>query len=144
MLISVTPDSAHLQEEDARDANRCGYTKHNPALPLYTLIDAARTLTQLEPVGYDRPVPILTSQAEVRLQSGSSLTRNDPTVEFINAGHLLGSSYARVRVGDKVILFGGDLGRYGRPVLPDPSPISEADYLRRRVDLRRPPARAGR
>jgi metallo-beta-lactamase family protein len=50
-------------------------------------------------------------------------------VEFINAGHLLGSSYARVRVGDKMILFGGDLGRYGRPVLPDPSPISEADYL---------------
>ncbi|OLC41162.1 MAG: hypothetical protein AUH43_25155 [Acidobacteria bacterium 13_1_40CM_65_14] len=136
----VLPDSAHLQEEDARDANRYGYTKHNPALPLYTSIDAARTLTQLQPVGYDRPVPILTSQAEVRLQSGSSqaevrlqsgssLTRNDPTVEFINAGHLLGSSYARVRVGDKVILFGGDLGRYGRPVLPDPSPISEADYL---------------
>jgi metallo-beta-lactamase family protein len=51
------------------------------------------------------------------------------TVEFINAGHLLGSSYARVRVGDKVILFGGDLGRYARPVLPDPSPIAEADYL---------------
>jgi len=68
----VLPDSAHLQEEDARDANRYGYTKHNPALPLYTSIDAARTLTQLQPVGYDRPVPILTSQAEVRLQSGSS------------------------------------------------------------------------
>ena len=51
------------------------------------------------------------------------------TVEFVNAGHLLGSAYARVRVGKKVILFGGDLGRYNRPVLPDPSPISEADYL---------------
>jgi metallo-beta-lactamase family protein len=50
-------------------------------------------------------------------------------VEFINAGHLLGSAYARIRVGDKVILFGGDLGRYGRPVLPDPSPVAEADYL---------------
>ena len=137
----VLPDSAHLQEEDARDANRYGYSKHSPALPLYTSIDAARTLTQLQPVGYDRPVPILSSRTEVGVKSDSSRsevgvksdstpTSNDsPTVEFINAGHFLGSSYARVRVGDKVILFGGDLGRYGRPVLPDPSPISEADYL---------------
>ena len=54
----VLPDSAHLQEEDARDANRYGYTKHSPALPLYTSIDAARTLTQLQPVGYDRPIPL--------------------------------------------------------------------------------------
>jgi len=121
----VLPDSAHLQEEDARDANRYGYTKHSPALPLYTSIDAARTLTQLQPVGYDRPIPIVTSLT----RHASSLTSHDLTVEFVNAGHLLGSAYARVRVGKKVILFGGDLGRYNRPVLPDPSPISEADYL---------------
>ena len=118
----VLPDSAKLQEEDARDANRYGYTKHSPALPLYTSIDAARTLTQLQPVGYDRPVPV----SDVSDVSDTGVT---PTVEFINAGHLLGSAYARVRVGDNVILFGGDLGRYGRPVLPDPSPIAEADYL---------------
>ena len=115
----VLPDSAKLQEEDARDANRYGYTKHSPALPLYTSIDAARTLTQLQPVGYDRPVPV----------SDVSDGSDTPTVEFVNAGHLLGSAYARVRVGDNVILFGGDLGRYNRPVLPDPSPIAEADYL---------------
>src|SRR5207247_5628237 len=76
----VLPDSAHLQEEDARDANRHGYGKHAPALPLYTSLDAARTLTQLQPVGYDRPVPVVPGV----------------DVEFINAGHLLGSSYARV------------------------------------------------
>src|SRR5207249_439844 len=50
-------------------------------------------------------------------------------VEFINAGHLLGSAYVRVRIGDKTIVFGGDLGRYGRPVLPDPTPVSTADVL---------------
>jgi metallo-beta-lactamase family protein len=110
----VLPDSAHLQEEDARDANRHGFTKHQPALPLYTSIDAARALSLLQPVGYDRPVP---------------LCGQTPTVEFINAGHLLGSAYARVRVDGKTILFGGDLGRYGRPVLPDPSPVAEADIL---------------
>ena len=51
------------------------------------------------------------------------------TVEFVNAG---ASARVRLRAGagrQKVILFGGDLGRYNRPVLPDPSPISEADYL---------------
>ena len=50
-------------------------------------------------------------------------------MEFVNAGHLLGSAYARVRVDDETILFGGDLGRYGRPVLPDPSPVADADIL---------------
>lgn len=109
----VLPDSARIQEEDARDANRQGYTKHAPALPLYTENDAARALMQLQPVGYERPVPVVPGVE----------------VDFVNAGHLLGSSYARVRVAGRTILFGGDLGRYGRPVLPDPSPIGEADIL---------------
>jgi metallo-beta-lactamase family protein len=50
-------------------------------------------------------------------------------VDFIHAGHLLGSAYARFRIGDKTILFGGDLGRYGRPVLPDPTSVAAADIL---------------
>ena len=122
----VLRDSAHIQEEDAREANRHGFTRHTPALPLYTSADAARALSQFQPVGYDRAVPVLdqvairsaSDQNQVAIRSRSDLT---PTVEFINAGHLLGSAYARVRVGGKTILFGGDLGRYGRPVLPDPT-----------------------
>ena len=123
----VLPDSARIQEEDAREANRRGFTKHSPALPLYTSNDAARALSQLQPVGYDREIP-LWGQTGVRMGVGPP---SDPieTVEFINAGHLLGSAYARVRVAGKTILFGGDLGRYGRPVLPDPMPVSEADVL---------------
>jgi metallo-beta-lactamase family protein len=109
----VLPDSAHIQEEDARQANKHHYSKHTPAEPLYTAIDAARALDQLQPVGYDRPMPVAPGVE----------------VDFINAGHLLGSAYARVRIGEKTILFGGDLGRYGRPVLPDPSPVAEADIL---------------
>jgi len=109
----VLPDSAHIQEEDARDANRQGYSKHHPALPLYTSNDAARALMQLQPVGFERPMPVA------------------PGVEldFIPAGHLLGSAYARIRCAGKTILFGGDLGRYNRPVLPDPAPVNEADIL---------------
>jgi metallo-beta-lactamase family protein len=109
----VLPDSAKIQEEDARRANRKGYTKHAPALPLYTSLDAARTLTRLQPVGYERPVPVVP----------------DVEVEFVNAGHLLGSAYARLHLGGKTILFGGDLGRYNRPILPDPKPVTEADAL---------------
>src|SRR5215470_6045158 len=109
----VLPDSAKIQEEDARRANRKGYTKHVPALPLYTSLDAARTLTRLQPVGYERPIPVVPGV----------------DVEFINAGHLLGSAYARVTFQEKTILFGGDLGRFGRPVLPDPVSIDRADVL---------------
>lgn len=129
----VLPDAARLQEEDAREANRHGYSKHTPALPLYTQADAARALTQLQPVGYERPVPAW-GQTPVASVSHTGRSRvaagsDPPTVEFVNAGHLLGSAYARLRIGDHTILFGGDLGRYGRPVLPDPSPVAEADIL---------------
>ena len=109
----VLPDSGRIQEDDAEQANRHGYSKHAPALPLYTENDAAHALTLLQPVGYERPMPVA----------------DGVEVDFINAGHLLGSAYARVRVGGQTILFGGDLGRFGRPVLPDPTMVEHADYL---------------
>jgi metallo-beta-lactamase family protein len=111
----VLEDAARLQEEDAERANRRRYTKHAPALPLFTEADAARAMRLLQPVGYERPMPVVPGI----------------TVEFINAGHLLGSAYARVVVAEtgKTILFGGDLGRYDRPVLPDPTPVDAADVL---------------
>ena len=111
----VLKDAARIQEEDAERANRKGYTKHRPAMPLFTEEDADRAMALLQPVGYDRPMPIAPGV----------------TAEFLNAGHLLGSAYARIRVQEpgRTLLFGGDLGRYGRPVLPDPSPVPEADLL---------------
>jgi metallo-beta-lactamase family protein len=109
----VLPDSGRIQEEDAENANRGRYSRHAPALPLYTEADAFRALSLFQPVGYDRPMP----------------AANDVEIDFINAGHLLGSAYVRLRTGGKTILFGGDLGRFGRPVLPDPTMVEEADYL---------------
>lgn len=111
----VLADAGRLQEEDAERANRKGYTKHKPALPLFTESDAARAVMLLQPVGYDRPVQVAPGVS----------------AEFLNAGHLLGSAFARVRIDkeNKTILFGGDLGRYGRPVLPDPTAVTEADVL---------------
>ncbi|WP_396626343.1 MBL fold metallo-hydrolase RNA specificity domain-containing protein [Luteitalea sp.] len=111
----VLPDAGRIQEEDARQANKHHYTKHTPAKPLFTEDDARRALTLLQPVGYGVPLPIVPGL----------------TAEFIRAGHLLGSSFIRVTQDEAphTILFGGDLGRYGRPVLPDPEPVDEADVL---------------
>ncbi len=110
----VLPDAARIAEEDARSANKHGYSKHQPALPLFTEVDAFRAISQLQPVGYRRPMPVA----------------DGVHVEFLNAGHLLGSSFVRMTLPDgRRILFGGDLGRYGRPVLPDPTPVAETDVL---------------
>src|SRR4249920_1103817 len=54
----VLADAAKLQEEDAERANRKGYTQHSPALPLFTIDDANRAMTLLQPVGYERPMPV--------------------------------------------------------------------------------------
>ena len=112
----VLPDAAHIQEEDAKFANKRGYSKHAPALPLYTEEDAAEALSRLKTAPYNTKIPV----------------SKDLEIEFINAGHLLGSSYVLLTRKNKSggrILFGGDLGRYSRPILPDPSPAVEADVL---------------
>src|SRR3954462_9438091 len=124
----VLPDAAKIQEEKTPDANRPATTRHNPALPLFTTNDAARALDRLQPVGYERPMPLVAGGGQTRVRPGSD-PGLAPTVEFLNAGHLLGSAYARIQVGERTLLFGGDLGRYGRPVLPDPSTVSAADIL---------------
>ena len=79
----VLPDAGRLAEEDAREANRQGYSRHKPALPLFTETDAFRALSNLQPVGFDRPVPVM------------------PGVEvtFVGSGHLLGSAFALMAIG---------------------------------------------
>jgi metallo-beta-lactamase family protein len=112
----VLPDAGRLAEEDAREANRHGYTKHNPALPLFTEADAFGVLGHLQPVGFDRPVPIT----------------DDVCVRFVNSGHLLGSAFAVLSLavnGGRQVVFSGDVGRYDRPIVPDPLPVDEADAL---------------
>jgi metallo-beta-lactamase family protein len=110
----VLPDSGRIQEEDARQANRHGYSKHSPAMPLYDEADAHRALTHFHPVSFHRQIEVA----------------DGVTVEFKGSGHLLGSAYVVTRLsGGKTILFGGDLGRYARPVLPDPEDAVHADVV---------------
>jgi metallo-beta-lactamase family protein len=112
----VLPDAGRIQEEDTRQANKHGYTRHHPALPLFTEDDARRALTHLQPVAYGVRVPVA----------------EGVEVEFLPAGHLLGSAFVRMTLAGEspgTILFGGDLGRYDRPILPDPTTVAEADIL---------------
>jgi metallo-beta-lactamase family protein len=109
----LLPDSGHLQEEDARLANRRGYSKHKPALPLYTAADAQAAVARLEPFPYDAPVPVL----------------DGVQVTFRRAGHILGSAFLDLRADGKRILFSGDLGRYGNALLADPEDAVASDAL---------------
>ncbi len=110
----VLADSGKIQEEDARQANRHGYSKHQPALPLYDEADAHRAFTHFHALEYNRQVEIAPGI----------------TVEFIPVGHLLGAAYVLTRLsGGRRILFGGDLGRYDRPVLRDPVAAVSADVM---------------
>jgi metallo-beta-lactamase family protein len=113
----LLPDSARIQEEDADFANRHGFSKHRPALPLYTTDDARAALELLEPVAYDTWIDV-GARARARFQG---------------AGHILGSASIEVRVDagrqEITVLFSGDIGRYGSPLHPDPEPRPPCDVL---------------
>jgi len=113
----LLPDSGRLQEEEARYANRKGYSKHAPnAAPLYSEDDALAALPRLSPLAYGD---------EREIASGVRL-------RFRRAGHILGSALVELTLqGPRPLrlLFSGDLGRYGAPILPDPEPGAAADAL---------------
>ena len=113
LLGVVLPDAAHLQEADAERANRHGYSKHRPALPLYTAADARAALALVAPRDYAQPFAV----------AGRA------TARFRRAGHILGSATIELEVGGIALAYSGDLGRYGRPLLPDPEPVPGADVL---------------
>ena len=110
-------DSGHLHEEDARWANKQGFSKHSPALPLYTLDDAAETLKLFSPIYYGE-----------HLEFGSNVR-----VKLKDAGHILGSSFVDIKTTangrSRKIFFCGDFGRPERPVLNDPAQAYNVDYL---------------
>lgn len=118
MLRIMLLDSARLHEEDAAYANRKGFSRHKPALPLYTERDVNKTLTLVRPVQYRR---------ELDLGRGFG-------ARFLNAGHILGSAMIELRVEEGVespmtVVFSGDLGRYHAPLHSDPDPLPECDTL---------------
>jgi len=113
LLGLLLPDTAHLMMEEAEFANRIGSSKHHPALPLFDIDDANRSLKLLRPVGYGE-----------RFELGPDLA-----FTYQTAGHILGSAITRFEIENRAVAFTGDLGRYGRPILKDPTPVATADTL---------------
>ncbi|NQW01934.1 MAG: MBL fold metallo-hydrolase [Rhodospirillales bacterium] len=109
----LLPDSGYLHEADARRANKYAYSKHKPALALYTQKDAEACLQQFTTIPFGKPH---------ELPGGLNLTLS-------RAGHILGSSFVRISDNQTTLVFSGDIGRAHDPVMNAPAIIQDADYL---------------
>lgn len=108
----LLPDSGKIQEEEAQYANKKRYSKHMPALPLYTQADAQASLEFFESHGFEEEIQI-----------------GDLKVTFHLAGHIIGASFLEITDGVKKIVFSGDLGRPQDLVMLPPKPLEKADFL---------------
>ena len=108
----LLPDAAHIQEEDAAYANRKGFSRHAPALPLYTEADAERCLEQLHPVPFESPRSV-----------------GDLTFRLQRAGHILGAASIEIRSAVTSVLFSGDLGRNDDLLMQPPAPPGSQDFI---------------
>ncbi len=109
----LLPDSGFIQEKDAARANRYGYTRHQPALPLYTQAEAAATLAQFQSVDFNQSLSV----------------SDQMQLKFSRAGHIPGAASLQVSLGKLNVLFSGDLGRSNCPTMPPPDPPPAADYV---------------
>jgi len=109
----LLPDSARLQEQDAEFANRKGFSKHKPALPLYTERDARDALDRFTTHRFAEPFE----------------PARGFSVSFIRAGHILGAASVLVKVDEQTVLFSGDVGRPNDPLIREPAPRQPTDYL---------------
>jgi metallo-beta-lactamase family protein len=106
-------DAGHLQEQDARYANKRGFSRYKPALPLYTVEDAEAALRRLRPIPFHR---------EQQLPGGGNLVLR-------RAGHILGAASLELEWERTSIAFSGDLGRHDDPIMLEPEPLAKGDYL---------------
>ena len=109
----LLPDAGHLQEKDAEYANRHKFSKHKPALPLYTEEDAWAALEHLTPVPFDQE-QTLPGEGKAR---------------YRRMGHILGAASVQIDWGGTTVVFSGDIGRYDDATMVDPVPVERADYL---------------
>jgi metallo-beta-lactamase family protein len=105
-------DSAHLQEEDARRANRYGYSRHDKALPLYTSAEARRAIERIVP-----------------LEPGRARRVGEVDITLSPAGHLLGACSVSLTHRKETLLYSGDLGRADDLLMPPPAKPPRADVL---------------
>ncbi|HHF7365552.1 TPA: MBL fold metallo-hydrolase RNA specificity domain-containing protein [Legionella bozemanae] len=109
----LLPDSGYLQEEEAFYANKRSYSKHHPALPLYTREDAELSLNYFYPTAFNKQFKM----------------HDDFYASFHYAGHILGASFIQICHHNVSVLFSGDLGRSQDPIMNPPQAPLESNYL---------------
>ena len=106
-------DSAHLMEEAADHESRHPDRRHGPSsTPLYTEKDVEQAIRRFRSIDY-----------------GKAFEIGDFSIKFRDAGHILGSAMIELSFGGKKLIFSGDLGRPGAPILRNPEKVDEADWL---------------
>lgn len=113
LLRILLPDSEYLQEESARHANRGGYSRHRPALPLYTRDDAEASLGFLDAKDF----------------GGDFEPAEGVSARFTRAGHILGSACLTLRTQTQRVSFSGDVGRPIDPIMRPPDRLPATDTL---------------
>ncbi|GMG87698.1 MBL fold metallo-hydrolase [Biformimicrobium ophioploci] len=108
----LLPDAAYLQEEDARYANKHGFSRHSPAEPLYDREDAQRVLANLQPLALH-----------------STQRIGDLTIQLSPVGHILGACAVHIDDGNTRLVFSGDVGRQQDELMYPPEPLPRADAL---------------
>ena len=121
----LLPDAAHLQEEEARFANKHGFSKHHPALPLFDADDAKRALKLLHAIDFHRVITL----GDGKSGGTSSGVSFRPSFQLVPNGHILGSACVVLQSGGRTAVFSGDLGRPADPIMQAPEAITHADYL---------------
>ena len=109
----LLPDSGYLQEEEAKLANKYGYSKHQPAVPLYTRLDAEKSLEHFYELDFRK----------------SHKIAEETYITLIPAGHILGATFIQVKHYQTTLLFSGDLGRPNDPIMRAPSIMQSADFM---------------
>ncbi|GIV28267.1 MAG: MBL fold hydrolase [Bacteroidia bacterium] len=108
----VLKDSAKIQEEEAERANKEGYSKHHPAKPLYTLEDVEKIISRFVPIEINKWINL-----------------NNIQIRFQPNGHIIGSCFIEIKIGEKWFVFSGDVGRKNDPLMHAPQKPEKADVL---------------
>lgn len=113
LLQYLLPDAGRLQEEEAEYANRKGFSRHHPALPLFSEEDARKALELLREVPFDQASPAVPGLA----------------FSYHRVGHILGAGFIKVEAKESSVLFSGDVGRKNVPILKDPEALLPAAHV---------------
>lgn len=109
----ILEDSARIQEEDTERANREGFSKHKPAKPLYDIKDVEKTLPHFSPQPLNKWIELF----------------ENISIRFRYNGHIIGATFIEMKIGNKLFVFSGDIGREKDLLMDPPQKPEQADVI---------------